>query len=90
MSALKLCLDRVCPPVKERLIPASAITYPLLMSGSITEATREVVLAVSLGKITPSEGLALAHLLEGHRKAMETEDFELRLRALESHPGGSH
>jgi len=42
-----------------------------------------VVGAVSRGAITPSEGQALASLIEAQRKAFETVEIEQRLAALE-------
>jgi len=35
------------------------------------------------GKLTPSEGQALAGLIEGHRKAIELAEIEQRIAALE-------
>ena len=40
--------------------------------------------AVSKGNITPSEGQALAGLVESHRKTLEMAELESRVAALES------
>ena len=46
-----------------------------------------VVGAVSRGAITPSEGQALASLIEVQRKAIETVEIEQRLAAVEQSMG---
>ncbi len=46
-------------------------------------AIATVVGAVGRGAITPSEGQALASLIEVQRKAIETVEIEQRLAALE-------
>ncbi len=43
--------------------------------------------AVGEGQLTPSEAQAVAALLEGHRKAIETEEHEARIVALEDQRG---
>ena len=40
-------------------------------------------MAVVQGELTPTEGTAIATLVDGVRKAVETHDLECRLTALE-------
>jgi hypothetical protein len=47
-----------------------------------------VVSAVTDGTITPQEGAVVANLLDAKRKAMETVDIEVRLRAIEEMSDG--
>ncbi len=47
------------------------------------EAIATVVEAVARGAITPSEGQALASLIEVQRKAIETVEIEQRLAVVE-------
>ena len=49
----------------------------------VLEAIATVVGAVARGAITPSEGQALASLIEVQRKAIETVEIEQRLAAVE-------
>jgi uncharacterized protein (DUF1786 family) len=42
-----------------------------------------VLEAVAEGDITPSEGTAIAGIIEHHRRAIETTEIEERLRKLE-------
>ena len=49
----------------------------------VLQAIATVVSAVARGAITPSEGQALASLIEVQRKAIETVEIEQRLAAVE-------
>jgi hypothetical protein len=53
----------------------------------MTIATAAVVDAVTSGTITPSEGEAIAKLIEIHRRPVELIDFETRLTRLEHRDG---
>ena len=46
-------------------------------------ALAEVARALGHGEITPTEAQAVAKVLEAQRKAIETEEIEARLTALE-------
>ena len=52
-------------------------------------AITTVVGAVGRGAITPSEGQALASLIETQRKAIETVEMEQRLAAVEQSVGAT-
>ena len=81
MSALKLCLDRICPPRKSRPIN---IDLPAVdTGGGVSQAQAVVVQAVGDGEITPDEAHALSSILEARRKSIETADHEARLNKLE-------
>ncbi len=79
--ALRLCMERICPPRRERAIKLkmARMETPQDVLGAIAT----VVGAVSRGAITPSEGEALASLIETQRKAIETVEIEQRLAAVE-------
>lgn len=82
-SALRLCLERLVSPVKDRPIPDGAVNLPSLDSGSMAQAVAAVVDSVASGRLTPLEGEALAGLLESHRKAVDEQEIEQRVAALE-------
>ena len=85
MTALKLCLERICPPIKSRPI---AIDLPDVKTGEgVSQAQAAVVQAVGEGEITPQEGQILSNILESRRKSIESEDHERRLYELESRMG---
>lgn len=81
MTAMRLCLERICPPTKERPIQ---IELPKVEKSSDSVKVMAAILeAVSDGEITPDEGQKLAGLIEGQRRALETENLESRIVALE-------
>ena len=85
VTAMRLCLDRLAPPPKDRPIQ---IAMPRLAGlQDMTIATAAVLDAVTSGTITPSEGEAIAKLIETHRRAVELVDLETRLTRLEQQEG---
>ena len=81
LTAIKLCLDRICPPRKSRPIN---IDLPDVSTGEGVSAAQAVVVqAVGDGEITPDEAHVLSSILEARRKSLETADIELRLDKLE-------
>lgn len=79
--ALRLCLERLVPPRRDRPIvfalPAisSAVDHP--------KALAAVLAAVAAGDLTPTEAEAFASIMEQHRRAIETAEIIERLTALE-------
>ena len=81
IQALRLCLDRLIPPRKDRTIN---LDLPDLEAAEGLEAASSAVLtAVAAGDITPTEGQALTTNIEGRRKMLELTEIEQRLSALE-------
>ena len=80
--ALRLCLERIYPVRKGRLIN---LDLPKVESArEVLKAIGSTISAVAEGEITPEEGSLVAGLLETKRKAIETLDIEDRLTRLES------
>lgn len=81
ITAIRLCLERIAPAQKDSSVQ---IDIPAIASvGDSSRALAVIIEAVSHGEITPSEGDALAGLIEKCRKLMETELLETRIAALE-------
>ena len=81
-TALRLCLERLVPPRKDRPV---AIALPKLMAvEDLPGVTSAVLEAVANGGMTPSEGEAVSRLVEAHRRTVETANLEQRLAALEA------
>ena len=81
MTALRLCLDRVTPPRRDRAV---RLTLPSLDgAGGLEKVSSAVLVAVAAGEITPSEGQALTGIIEARRKVMELVDIDRRLQVLE-------
>jgi hypothetical protein len=80
-TALRLCLDRIIPPRKERTLQ---IALPALTSASDAAAAMAAITeGVACGEITTGEAADLSALVAGFAKAMETSDLERRIAALE-------
>ena len=80
--ALRLCLDRLCPPARERAIDAN-VELPELTADNLPRAVATIVEAVAAGHLLPGEGQALIGMLEGLRKSIELAELEKRIAALE-------
>ena len=79
--ALRLCLERLLPPRKDRPV---ALSLPKVEGAkNIVEALSRILEAVTQGEITPAEARDLAGMVEAVRKGIETVDIEARLTALE-------
>lgn len=81
-TALRLCLERLLPPRKDAPI---TFTLPAMRSAAdAAKAAGAVVDAVAAGELTPAEGAAVMGLVDTFRKALETNELETRLAALEA------
>ncbi|MEM9059018.1 MAG: DUF5681 domain-containing protein [Pseudomonadota bacterium] len=82
VTALRLCLERICPVRKDAPISFSA---PEMNTASdAVQAMGQVLEQVSSGDLTPDEAKSVAALIERFRKAYETEELESRISALEA------
>jgi hypothetical protein len=79
--ALKLCIERILAPRRERAVPFAL--PPIESAADIAPAMGAVVAAVAAGELTPGEADILAHLVDTFVRAIETSDFDRRLQALE-------
>lgn len=81
MQAAKMILERFLPPRKDRAIE---IALPSINTfDDVLNAIGFIVNAAGQGKITPSEGELLARTVESYAKALETFEFESRLKIVE-------
>lgn len=79
--ALRLCLERVVPPRKDR--PITLELPKVKKAADIPQALAAVMAAVAGGDITPIEGQTVAAMLEAFRKGLELADLEDRVSVLE-------
>jgi hypothetical protein len=83
--ALRLCLERILPPRKDRPVQ---IELPKLTSAAdATNALALVAAKVAEGEVTPDEGAAVNAIIGGYLKAVEITDIERRLAELERKAG---
>jgi hypothetical protein len=81
MQAARIILDRLAPVRRGR--PVRFEAPATIDATGIVEAFNNLVTAIAAGEMTPEEGIAVANVLELGRKAIETEQTEVRLRAIE-------
>lgn len=79
--ALRLCLERLVPPRKDR--PLLFDLPPVAGAADHPAALAAVLAAVAAGDLTPTEATAFAAVMEHHRRAIETAEILARLEALE-------
>jgi hypothetical protein len=81
MTAMRLCLERICPPRKDRPV---LIDLPEMKGAEgASRAMAGILEAVAEGDITPDEARGLSSIVEVYRKTLETTELEMRLHALE-------
>ncbi len=81
ISAARLVIERLVPVAKERPI---FLSLPDTGSAEgVAQAQAAILQAVAVGDILPGEAATLAGIVEARRKALETQELEQRISALE-------
>jgi hypothetical protein len=81
---LRLCMDRLLPPRKDRLVHFNL--PPARNADEIALGMTAILGPISEGEITPQEGEILSRILEAQADLMVTQDFARRLEKLEQEP----
>ena len=81
MTALRLCLDRIVPPRRDR--PVRFAMPALNSTEDAAKAVGAITVAVARGELTPSEAGELSRVIEAYVRAIETSEIERRLKILE-------
>jgi phage tail sheath gpL-like len=77
----EILLRRVWPERKGRTVE---IKLPAVdAAADVPKAIGAVIAAMAAGELTPDEAATVAGVLESKRRAIETEEFDKRLAALE-------
>ena len=80
-TALRLCLDRLAPPPKAEAQP---VEVPGLAEAETLTAKAETLMAaVGKGQVSPDVGERLLAALGNYAKALELDELERRIAALE-------
>jgi hypothetical protein len=84
-TALKLCLERIIPPRRDRAVNLGLA--PVRGAADLGSTMAAITNAAGQGAITPGEAAELARVVEIFLRAVETSDFERRLKQLEERRG---
>src|SRR5215212_8702774 len=79
-TALRLCLERLCPPRKDR--PIRLQIGPVVSLTDLSAVQVSLVQAMAQGHLTPAEAADAAAVVERVGLALERRDLETRLAAL--------
>ena len=85
MTAMRLCLERICPPRKDH--PVLIDLPEMTTSKGASHVMAGILEAVADGDITPDEARGVSSIVEVYRKTLETSELEARLSALEQVKG---
>jgi hypothetical protein len=85
LIALRICLDRIAPPRKDRHIE---FALPKMeKANDAASAGAAIVEAAANGELTPSEAGDLIRMVESYARTLQVCDFEARLERLEKEKG---
>jgi hypothetical protein len=81
MTALRLCLDRILPPRKDRPV---VFSIPVIQTAADAKmASAALLSAVAAGSLTPSEAAEVGKLVDAYLKAIEVTELLTRIEKLE-------
>ena len=80
--ALRLCLERLIAPRKERPVRLK-LSEDTSTAEGVSHALTAILASAAQGEITIGEAVQLSNFLEIRRKAIETQEFERRLGEIE-------
>jgi Family of unknown function (DUF5681) len=81
LVAMRLCLERLHPPIKGRTIKLDL--PPINTLGDVLKGHAVIAESMAEGKITPDEAASVAGVLEVKRRTIETIELEQRLTKIE-------
>ena len=81
ITALRLCLDRIIPPRKDR--PVSFNMPEIKTPSDALVAATAIIRAVADGDLTPSEAAELNKTVDSFARVAETADLAERIKRLE-------
>lgn len=84
LTALRICMDRILPPMRER---ALQVTIPKPTPSTMADTMASLLEAVTAGEISPGEAERVGRLVTVYVQALEVTEFEARLAKLEEAQG---
>jgi hypothetical protein len=80
-ASQKLIVERLEPPRKGRAAPLAL--PPIKTAGDVVNALEVVTAAMAAGQLSAAEAVEIASVVELQRRAVETQELEIRLHGLE-------
>ena len=78
---MKLCIERLLPILK---VPEGRFRLPPVQNlADLVKALPAVMEQVAQGRLSAQNGEAMVRMIEGHRRVLEADEFEKRLKVLE-------
>lgn len=81
-ASQKMILDRIEPPRKGRAAPFALPS--IATTSDILTALARITASMAAGQLSPAEAVEIASVVELQRRAIETQELETRLNALEA------
>ena len=85
VAALKLCLDKVVPPRRDR--PIEIEIERIESADDACKGLSDLIQLVAAGELAPSEADAVAALIEKRARLAELHELEARIKRLEEAAG---
>ena len=85
-TAIRLCLERILPPRKDR--PVEFALPVIECAEDAATAMAAVTSAVASGELTPLEGRDISGIIQTYISTLENSDLEARITALEGRKHG--
>jgi hypothetical protein len=80
-QALRMCLDRLAPPRKDR--PVTFELPAIETAADLSRATNALLQAVATGDLTPAEAADISKSIDAHVRAIQATDLNERLLRIE-------
>ncbi len=81
MAAIRLCMDRLAPPAKDRPVPFNL--PPLEKAADAAKAASAIVGVVAAGELTPSEAGEVIKIIDAYARTLQAADIEECVERLE-------
>ncbi len=83
-AALRLCLERICPPMKESPIRTALKLPATITAENAPQVFATILKAVASGGLCPGEGEALQRMVQLYLNATEYSELARRIEELEA------
>lgn len=80
LTALRLCLERICPPIRAADAPVNLGAFP----PSLAEKSERVLQFLAAGKLSPDTAAAIMAAIAQHARIKEVSELEQRIAVLEA------